>query len=889
MKHRPVLKIFLLLMFAYAICLAIYVYNLDNRSDSGSGIYTFSKPAPVNEDWKYKWDDLKTSEEGIFPWLWNDYDLSSWKSYNFPGRPPNPQNQRGVWITAKLPKGHWGAPTLRFRAPQQSVEIYLDGERIYTFGNIDFQNVTATPGSIWHFVTLPDGFQGKSIFFRTYTPTSFLAGYLIEIEVGEKSDHIINILKRDGKSLILGSLFVFIGILALLVSPASSRYRKILMSLGFFSLCIGLWSIAEGKILQLFINSPVIPVYIANFSIFLMPSGLISFVRLVFTDEGSLENTVLKRLWQAYIALTGITFLLDMLKIQSSLEMDKFLHLLIIVSIPPLLFVTVKAVKKGNTDALIFISGLSALAVTGIIDIYMMFYITSPSVNPQRISDWGMLLMVLSLIGIVGRKLVVLNEQLRINSLENETNYKSLFKNMTEGFIYSEVVYDENRCPADFLILDTNPAFAANTGLPREQIIGMNISEVLPEFNKTCIKWGPEAQDDSAACAEMHLNEHLNFREKWYKVSTFSPKDGFVSIMLSDITEMKNAESIIRRQAYTDSMTGFFNRTYFEDVMARMGNIMDELKPISFMVIDIDGLKITNDTFGHRTGDELLVEAAKIISEVFNAHGIIARVGGDEFCIILYKTDYETASNKRDMIVHLVDKVNISNPRVPISMSMGIATCSETEKEDIYNIYRRADDDMYQYKLSQACSEKSKLIDMLLTALAERDYVSQGHVERLVLMADCMSDALDLQDVQKRNLILLAKVHDLGKIGISDKILFKCGKLSKEEYELMKQHVKIGFNIANRSKELIHIATLILHHHEHWDGNGYPEGLSGGQIPLECRILGVIDAYDAMTNVRPYHKGITKKDAILEIKKCSGTQFDPEIVESFIKISEELL
>jgi len=887
MKRKPVFKIVLLLLLIYFICLAIYVYNLEANSKSGSELYTHSKPARVTESWKYNWDDSMYSAD-TYPWFSDNYDFGSWESYDFPGRPANPLNHRGVWITARLPEGSWGSPTLRFRAPQQAVEVYLGGERIYTFGTMDPDKIT-TPGSIWHFVTLPDSFRGKSIFFRTYTPTPYLAGYLIEIEVGEKSDHIINILKKDGKSLILGSLFVFIGILALLVSPAACRYKKMLMSLGFFSLFIGLWCIAEGKMLQLFIDSPIIPVYVANFSVFLMPSGFISFVRLVFTDEGSLENTVLKRLWQSFIALTILTFLLDMAKIQSCLEMDRYLHLLIAVSIPPLLFVTVKAIRKGNKDALIFLAGLLALTTAGIIDIYTMFYITSPAVNPQRISDWGVLAMLLSLIGIVTKKLALLNEQLRINSLENETNYKSLFKNMTEGFIYSKVIYNINNNPDDYMILDANPFFIANTGLTREQIIGMRISELLPDFSKSHLKWSPEVQDESAACAELFTNEHLNFRDKWYKVSAFSPKDGFVSIMFSDITEMKDAESTIRRQAYTDSMTGFFNRTYFEDTMSHMASRMDKLKPISIMVIDIDGLKITNDTFGHRAGDELLVEAAKIISEVFIGHGTITRVGGDEFCIILNNTNYEKASFKRNLIVHLIDKVNSGSRKVPISMSIGLATCSETEDEDIYSIYRRADDDMYQYKLSQAGSEKSKLIDMLLTALSERDYVSQGHVERLVLMAECMSDALDLQDVQKRNLVLLAKVHDLGKIGISDKILFKPGKLSKEEYELMKQHVKIGFNIANRSKELINIATLILHHHEHWDGQGYPEGLSGGQIPLECRILGVIDAYDAMTNTRPYQKGKTKEEAVMEIERCSGTQFDPEIARSFIKISEALL
>lgn len=352
---------------------------------------------------------------------------------------------------------------------------------------------------------------------------------------------------------------------------------------------------------------------------------------------------------------------------------------------------------------------------------------------------------------------------------------------------------------------------------------------------------------------------------------------------------MITAEEIIKRQAYTDSMTGFYNRTYFEDVMARMGRILPELKPLSFIAIDIDGLKITNDTFDHKMGDYLLKEAAKIISEVFKLSGITARVGGDEFCVILPNMDNWVVNEKREEIADLIEEANKSGVSVPISMSIGTATSDESDNEDIYTTYRRADDDMYQYKLSQSGSEKSRVIDMLLTALAERDYVSQGHVERLAHMAELMADALGLQDVEKRNLVLLSKVHDLGKIGVPDEILNKPGKLTHREYEKMKQHVKIGYNIANRSKELMNIAPLILHHHEHWDGKGYPDGLKMEEIPLECRILGIIDAYDAMINDRPYHKGIIKEDALTEIARCSGTQFEPLFVEIFIEVAERYL
>ncbi|QNB48078.1 HD domain-containing protein [Thermanaerosceptrum fracticalcis] len=191
---------------------------------------------------------------------------------------------------------------------------------------------------------------------------------------------------------------------------------------------------------------------------------------------------------------------------------------------------------------------------------------------------------------------------------------------------------------------------------------------------------------------------------------------------------------------------------------------------------------------------------------------------------------------------------------------------------------------MYQYKLSQAGSPKSKIIDLLLEALAQRDFVAQGHVERLVNMAERMADRLGLSENKKRDLVLLAKVHDLGKVGIPDSILYKSGKLTDEEYKKMKEHPQIGYSIANRSSELAHIANLILHHHEHWDGRGYPDGLKGEEIPLECRILAVIDAYDAMTNTRPYHQGISREEAIKELEDCSGKQFDSRIVEEFVTL-----
>ncbi len=164
--------------------------------------------------------------------------------------------------------------------------------------------------------------------------------------------------------------------------------------------------------------------------------------------------------------------------------------------------------------------------------------------------------------------------------------------------------------------------------------------------------------------------------------------------------------------------------------------------------------------------------------------------------------------------------------------------------------------------------------------------MAQGHAERLSRMAEMIAGRLHLSDEERKNLILLAKVHDMGKVGIPDKILFKPRKLSEEEFEKMKGHAQIGYNLASRSKELFHIAHLILHHHEFWDGNGYTHGLKGEQIPLECRVFSIIDAFDTMTNTRPYRKGISKKRAIKELKRCAGTQFEPKLVDEFVEFVE---
>lgn len=173
-------------------------------------------------------------------------------------------------------------------------------------------------------------------------------------------------------------------------------------------------------------------------------------------------------------------------------------------------------------------------------------------------------------------------------------------------------------------------------------------------------------------------------------------------------------------------------------------------------------------------------------------------------------------------------------------------------------------------------------VRLLLAALKEKDDITEEHVQRLAELSRKVGEKLNLSLEKLNRLSQLSFMHDLGKIGVPDRVLFKPGKLNAEELVMMRQHPEKGYRIARESPELAGIADLILKHHEHWDGKGYPLGIKGKDIPIEVRILAVVDAYDAMTSKRPYQEAMSKEEAKAEIERCSGSQFDPEVVKIFL-------
>ncbi|MFW6278758.1 MAG: PAS domain S-box protein, partial [Bacillota bacterium] len=346
-----------------------------------------------------------------------------------------------------------------------------------------------------------------------------------------------------------------------------------------------------------------------------------------------------------------------------------------------------------------------------------------------------------------------------------------------------------------------------------------------------------------------------------------------------DITQRKKREEEIRYMTYHDNMTDLYNRTFMEKEIENLNKGTN--LPLSFIMTDINGLKLINEAYGHQKGDEVLRKTADLLSSCARKKDTVARWAGDEFIIILPRTKDKTA---RQICRSIRDKCRGTyEDDIPLSLGIGYATRTDME-EDIYDILHKAENNVNKDKLTKTKSTKNKLVQNMLETLGAKSYETKEHARRMTNFALKLGEEIGLTEERLNHLSLLATLHDIGKVNISEAILKKPSRLTDSEWEKVKEHTEKGYAIASSIEEFSPVAESILAHHERWDGQGYPRGLSGEEIPLLARIISIVDAYDVMIYGRPYKKPMEKEAALQELKRCAGSQFDPELVAKFVDI-----
>ena len=352
---------------------------------------------------------------------------------------------------------------------------------------------------------------------------------------------------------------------------------------------------------------------------------------------------------------------------------------------------------------------------------------------------------------------------------------------------------------------------------------------------------------------------------------------GFVALS-RDITEYKLREEEIRYLSYHDQLTGLYNRRFYEEELKRLDTSRNY--PMSIIMGDVNGLKIINDSIGHAKGDELLNKVAQAIKKGCRADDVIARIGGDEFVVLLCKTNAVETERIINRINTLLSKEKVSDLDISVSFGYDVKNC---EQEKIQEIFRTAEDRMYQYKQLNSESMRRNTIDLIMNALYEKNHREMLHSKRVGALCEEIALKMNFDKETVYNVKIAGLMHDIGKIGIDDKTLNKPGKLNADEWIEMKKHPETGKRILSSANEFAEISDYIFEHQEKWDGTGYPRGLKGEEILLQARIIAVADSYDAMTSHRSYGKTLSEEEAINEIKRCSGTQFDPAIAKTFVE------
>lgn len=414
--------------------------------------------------------------------------------------------------------------------------------------------------------------------------------------------------------------------------------------------------------------------------------------------------------------------------------------------------------------------------------------------------------------------------------------------------------------------------------IDKDAFIGKTLHDVMP---KEVADQGLVSIQRALETNEVQQFEYslkVSGRDQYFETRFMMVTKEEVLAIVRNITENKEHLERIEHLSFHDQLTGLYNRRFYEEELKRLDTVRN--LPLSLVMLDVNGLKLTNDAFGHLAGDELLKSVSNVLMNQCRTDDIIARIGGDEFILLLPATTHAEASKIVERIQAEMKHLSVSN--VPVSVSIGCQT-KNNDIEPIMDVFVKAEDQMYRKKLTESQSMRNKTIQVILETLNAKNEREKIHSENVSIISRIIGEELELDDQLLKEIEIAGLMHDIGKIAISESVLNKEGPLTESEYVEVKKHPESGYQILKSVDAYSSLAEYALSHHEWYDGTGYPKGLKGIEIPLISRIISVADAYEAMISDRAYRRAMSHEDAIEELNRCAGTQFDPEIVEAIVR------
>ena len=517
---------------------------------------------------------------------------------------------------------------------------------------------------------------------------------------------------------------------------------------------------------------------------------------------------------------------------------------------------------------------------------FVLFFTTRPAIAndfkslPELIpfSFYFMLTVLLAFIFMLLRHQQKLKQMQNVLSVEREKYLQTLLS------IGDGVLVVDRHQRVEML----NPAAEKITGWPQEEALGRHYREIFKLSHELADRQDSDPiQQVFATDKIQQLENHAvlisrdgkryNLEDSAAPIKNEKGETIGVVLVFRDVTEKKEQRKKIEFLSYHDPLTGLYNRYFFEEELRRLD--VPRNLPIAIIMGDVDGLKLANDIFGHAFGDLLLQRVARTIKEVCRADDIIARWGGDEFVILLPRTNITAARSIARRIQERLSREEVQTIKGSISIGCGVKTESS---ENIILALERAEDEMYEQKTLVRSSTHTGLLSWITETLHAKFPVEMAHAQRVSEMCLQWGKALKLDDAELKLLKEVAYYHDIGKIVLDESILLKAGVLKEEEYKEVRQHPVVGFRILNFFDDTMALAQIVLAHHERWDGLGYPKGLKGKEIPKLARMIALVESCDMMIHDMPFRRALSKGEAAAIIKKNANTQFDPELTENFL-------